>query len=283
MPRVDLHLHSTASDGEHPPAEVVRRAAAAGVSAIALTDHDTVSGIVEATNAAGTHGVRVVAGCELSVAAPWGELHLLSYFVPLENDTFSRFLIEQRAMRVTRAEEILDRLRRQGVKLDMEHVEDVAGNAPLGRPHVARALIRGNHITNIQEAFDRYLGRGGPAFVPKRLPDLSTACKMVKGLGGVTSAAHLGSRVTRRRVREAQRLGVDAIEVYHPSHDEDAATRLMNWTAELGLLRTGGSDWHGEGMSGAERTLGSPSAPAEWLSEIEALHRERVDLKAQSA
>ncbi len=283
MAHVDLHLHSTASDGEHAPAEVARRAGAAGVSVISLTDHDTVDGVAEAAAAGRDEGVRVVSGCELSVAVPWGELHLLAYFVPLTDARLSRFLDEQCAMRTERGDEILRRLRTSNVRLVRADVDAIAAGAPVGRPHVARALVQSDQALDMQDAFDRYLGRGRPAFVPKRLPELHIVCGLIREIGGVTSAAHLGSRVTRRRVRALQRLGVDAIEVLHPSHDEDTSARLAAWAAELGMLRSGGSDWHGEGVSGVERKIGVPAVPATWLEELERAHAERVGVGKATA
>ncbi len=271
---VDLHLHSTASDGEATPSEVAQCAARVGLSAIALTDHDTMTGIAEA--AAGAE-VRVVAGCEFSVRAWWGELHLLGYFLPADNAELTRLFQEQRTHRAERAAEIVSRLTGLGVPLSLESVRCQAGDAPVGRPHVARAMVKSGIVGSLTEAFDRYLADDGPAFVPKHLPPIESVVSMVRGLGGVTSAAHLKNRATRDTLRRLQRLGVDAVEVRHPSHNEGTSARLESWAVELGMLKTGGSDWHGDTGSAQRRPLGSPGVPEQWLSDLEQLHLRRTD------
>ena len=146
--RVDLHCHSTASDGEYPPAEVARRAQAAGLAAIALTDHDTTSGVPEATRAGEALGVRVVSGCEFSVKAPWGELHLLGYFLPPGHARLEEFLAGTRAARQRRAEQIVAHLRRLGVAIEVGDIVRAANGGALGRPHVARVLVRSEEHTS---------------------------------------------------------------------------------------------------------------------------------------
>ena len=277
MEVVDLHLHSTASDGVATAAEVVRRAADAGVAAIALTDHDTVAGIDEAMTTGKAVGVRVVAGCEFSVNAWWGELHLLGYFVPIDHPDLIGFLSIQLEGRVTRAEEIVQRLDGLGARVSMEAVRKHAQGESIGRPHVARALVEAALVGSINEAFDRYLSDDGPAYVPKQLPELATVTALVKRLGGVTSAAHLKERSTKKTLRRLLQAGVDGVEVLHPSHDDATVIRLDEHSTELGLLKSGGSDWHGTGnASDARRYIGGLRVPGVWLDALERLHRERV-------
>src|SRR5437667_12024773 len=165
--RVDLHCHSTASDGEYAPAEVVRRARAAGLAAIALTDHDTTDGVPEAARAGAALGVRVVSGCEFSVKAPWGELHLLGYFLPPGHERLEAFLATTRAARQRRAEQIVAPPRRLGVAIELADVLAAAGGGALGRPQVARVLVARGVSGHMDAAFGRYLGRGRPAYVEK--------------------------------------------------------------------------------------------------------------------
>jgi predicted metal-dependent phosphoesterase TrpH len=273
----DLHLHSTASDGTHTPADVARRAAAAGLGTIALTDHDTVAGVDQARAEGSGLGLRVIAGCEFSVAAPWGELHLLAYFLPVGRPELAAFLEAQRAQRTDRMREIVRRLSGAGVAVTLEEVGEEAGGGALGRPHAARRLVARGLVADVGEAFDRYLRRGRPAYVPKVLPPLAEVTQLVRGLGGVTSAAHLKERATRAAVRRLQRAGVDAIEVRHPSHDAALEQRIGALAESLGLLRTGGTDWHGDAEVAAEgrAPLGAITIPDEWVDELERLHRTR--------
>jgi len=277
VPGADLHTHSTASDGTHSPADVVRLAAAAGLDTLALTDHDTLDGLPEAIRAGQDARVRLIAGCEFSVAAPWGELHLLGYFLPLADAELAPFLAAQRDARADRMREIVRRLRASGAAITLEHVVAEAGGEALGRPHAARALTRLGHTRGIAEAFDRFLGRGRPACVPKRLPDLAVVTALVRRVGGVTSAAHLKGRATRAALERLREAGVDAIEVRHPAHGDELAARLETLVPALGMLRSGGTDWHGEDEAGEDgrAPLGAITVPAAWVEALEALHRER--------
>lgn len=277
MPGADLHTHSTASDGTHEPADVVRLAAAAGLETIALTDHDTLDGVPEAQRAGAAAGVRVISGCEFSVAAPWGEMHLLGFFLPLADDELAPFLAGQREARAERMREIVRRLRASGASLTMDQVIAEAIGEALGRPHAARALIRSGHVRDVTEAFDRFLGRGRPAFVPKRLPPLEAVTALVRRVGGVSSAAHLKGRATRAALERLREAGVDAIEVRHPSHDDGLADRLETLVPELGMLRSGGTDWHGEDEAAEDgrAPLGAITVPDSWVDALEGLHRQR--------
>jgi predicted metal-dependent phosphoesterase TrpH len=277
MEVVDLHLHSTASDGDATAEHVVKRAADAGVAVIALTDHDTVAGVAEATTAGAALGVRVVAGCEFSVKAWWGELHLLGFFLPAEDAELNGFLTTQLEGRLTRAQEIVQRLMGLGVPVSMESVQRHAKGTSIGRPHVARALVEEGFVGSMNEAFDRYLADDGPACVPKTLPSLETVTDLVRRLGGVTSAAHLKERSTKATLARLLEAGVDAVEVLHPSHDDATVFQLDEGSTALGLLKSGGSDWHGDGNSNdTRRRIGGLRVPDVWLDALDRLHRERI-------
>ncbi len=277
MEAVDLHLHRTASDGEAAPAEVARLAAAAGLSGIALTDHDTLAGVDEARHAGAELHLRVVAGCEFSVRAWWGELHLLGYFLPTDHEDLGHFLADQQTARAERAVAMVRRLEELGVVVTLDAVQRQAGPGSVGRPHVARALVQAGLVATLDEAFERYLADGGPAFVPKPLVELESITALVRRVGGVTSAAHLKERATRRTLKRLKDAGVDAVEVLHPAHDEGTASRLGDWAADIGLLKSGGSDWHGrQDARPGRRSIGAQRVPAQWLEHIERLHHERV-------
>ncbi|MBE0593804.1 MAG: PHP domain-containing protein [Gemmatimonadales bacterium] len=275
---IDLHVHSTASDGACAPADVVARAAAAGLTVIALTDHDTLAGIEEAAAVGETRGVRVIAGCEFSVRAGWGEMHLLAYFLPADDAPVTGFLEDQRDKRRTRASRMVAELGRLGLELTFDEVLTEAGQGAVGRPHVARALVRRGHVDDVTAAFRKYIGWRRPAFVPKDLPSVEAVTALVRQVGGVTSAAHLGDRATRRSLARLRRQGVDAIEVRHPLHNPLRATQIEQLAAATGMLCSGGTDWHGEPAGEPNRApLGSIVVPQAWLEGIEALHHQRLD------
>ena len=267
---VDLHVHSTASDGNLAPEAVVARGRQAGLAAIALTDHDTVAGVPAALGAGERLGVRVVAGCEFSAAAPWGEMHVLGYFLPTDAPELERFLERCRADRVRRGREMVTRLQGLGIPLSFDDVLAEAQGGAVGRPHVARALARRGEVPGESEAFDRWLGRGRPAFVEKVLPTFREITDLVHAVGGLVSIAHLKDRGTRAFLEHLRGLGLDAVETRHPRHDPDARARLTDYALTLGLLRTGGSDWHGDPERGDPHgALGSQDVPAEWLVRLD--------------
>lgn len=278
---VDLHLHSTASDGHLAPEAVVERAAAAGLSAIALTDHDTVAGIPAAVEAGARLGVRVVGGCEFSVAAPWGEMHLLGYFLPDESAELAAFLEHCRADRIRRAREMVRLLQGMGLEIEFDDVLAAAQGGALGRPHVARVIVGSGAAMDIHQAFDHYLGRGRPAYVDKVLPALREVAELVHAVGGIVSAAHLKDRATRGVLERFREDGLDAVEVRHPSHSPEQRARLTGLANALHLGRSGGSDWHGEATVDRDHaTIGAQQVPAEWLDMLAA--RRPADSQAKA-
>jgi 3',5'-nucleoside bisphosphate phosphatase len=273
----DLHLHSTASDGALAPAEVVRRAAAAGLAALALTDHDSVAGLAEAGPEAARAGLELLPGVEVAVRAPWGEMHLLLYGEGLGHPVLQGALDRARAERAARGEAMVACLNRLGVAVSVAEVEAQAAGAPVGRPHVARALVAAGTVRTLEEAFDRFLGRGRPAYVPRPLPPLTEVASLVRRIGAVASAAHLGARASRALLAAFAADGLDAVEVHHPSHSAAQRAQLERWAGELGLLRTGGSDWHGApGVGPSHATVGSERVPLAWVERIRALSRDRL-------
>lgn len=268
---IDLHCHSTASDGVLAPSEVVRFAASQGLAAIALTDHDTLAGLPDAVATGREVGVRVVGGCEFSVAAPWGEMHVLGYFLAPGDAAIERFLEEARADRERRAREMVNRIAGLGHRFGWDDVAREAKGGAVGRPHVARALQRLGHVTSEQQAFDRFIGRGRPAFVEKALPAFREVAELVHARGGVLSAAHLKYHGTRATLTGLAEAGLDAVETRHPSHDGETVALLTDLALALGLGRSGGSDWHGElDPKGTHARLGALDVPDEWLDLLEA-------------
>jgi len=263
-------MHSTASDGALAPAEVVASARQAGLAAIALTDHDSVAGIGEAMEAGESAGVRVVAGCEFSVAAPWGEMHVLGYYIPVGHDDVEAFLERCRADRLRRAEVMCGRLQEIGVDVTFAAVLEEAAGGAVGRPHVARAVVRAGKADDVNQAFDLYLGRNKPGYADKVLPTFAEVADLVHAVGGVVSAAHLRDRATRQFLERLKAEGLDAVEVRHPRHGADIRSRIAGLARALDLARTGGSDWHGDIRHPDEHgALGSQTVPWDWLDKLE--------------
>jgi len=259
-----------------PPAGVVRRAAGLNLGAIALTDHDTVGGVPEAKAEGDRLGIRVVSGCEFSTAAPWGEMHVLGYFLPADDPSLETFLRRCREDRVRRGREMVEGLQAWGVDVSFADLAAEAGEAAMGRPHLARALVRLGKVASVDEAFHQWLGRGRPAYVEKRLPSFREVAELVHSVGGIVSAAHLKERGTRAVLLAFKEEGLDAVETRHPGHTGEARARLTALAESLELLRTGGSDWHGdEDGEGGHAMMGSQEVPAEWLELIDRSLAER--------
>jgi len=259
---VDLHTHSTASDGARPAADVVREAHRAGLAGVALTDHDTLDGLAEARDAGRELGVRVIAGVELSAVEGNVETHVLGLHLanpaPLETR-----LVELRTMRLSRAQRIVSRLNELGVRITFDDVMSQAAGGAVGRPHIARALVSEGWATDLRDAFDRYLGNGRPAFVAKERLLLKDAIAMIHAAGGLAILAHPGQGGTRERIEALVSEGLDGVEVRHPSHSAEDIARLGALVDHFGLTPSGGSDWHG-GTDG-NRVIGMMNVPAAWL------------------
>lgn len=268
---VDLHMHSTASDGSRPATEVVEAAARARLAAIALTDHDTLAGVPEAQKAGERLGVRVVPGVELS-AHERDEVHMLGLHIS-RSEVLEERLAGYREARRTRAERIVRRLNDLGVPVTMEGVLEHAGSGAIGRPHVARAIISLGRARDQREAFDRWLGFGRPAYVEKEYLAVRDAIELVHAAGGIAVLAHPGASATRARLESLRALGLDGVEVRHPSHTADDIARIGALADELELLPSGGSDWHG--ASEGTRTIGCMNVPGSWLEKQDDFLRER--------
>ncbi|MBW8770412.1 MAG: PHP domain-containing protein [Gemmatimonadetes bacterium] len=271
---VDLHMHSTASDGSRAPADVVRAAKRADLVAIALTDHDTVAGLAEARAAGEELGVRIINGVELSAVEGDSETHLLGLHLS-DTSVLERGLTELREMRSRRATRIVELLQAQGVQVTLDDVLMQAGAGAIGRPHVARALVADGWAVDVRDAFDRYLAAGRSAYVAKDQLGMRDAIAMVHAAGGLAVLAHPGATATRERLEALRALGLDGVEIKHPSHSPQDTARIRTLADQLGLLPSGGSDWHG--AADGSRTIGMMHVPIEWLTRqderVEALRR----------
>ncbi|MBM4194637.1 MAG: PHP domain-containing protein [Gemmatimonadetes bacterium] len=271
---VDLHAHTTASDGTATPEQFVAAALAAGLSAVAVTDHDTVDGVGPVTEAAAGTGLRIVPGVELSAHDADGrEVHLLGLHLSAPH-VIAGSLARAREDREMRATQMVARLNSEGIAITADDVREAAAGAAIGRPHIARVLVARGIVKTMQEAFDRWLGAGKPAYVEKpRLP-VDDAIAMVHAAGGLAVYAHPGEAGTRERVGAFAAAGLDGLEVRHPSHSAAEIKRLRGLARDLGLVPSGGSDWHG--AAAGPRALGSMRVTADWL----ALHDQAVANRA---
>jgi predicted metal-dependent phosphoesterase TrpH len=253
---IDLHMHTTASDGRLAPGELVVRAATAGLTTISVTDHDTVASIAETTAIANTAGIRVVPGIEITAVEDNRDVHVLGYFFDPASERLAEFLVTQRERRITRVREIAARLAAANLFIDVERLLKTAAERPgssVGRPQIARQMVRSGHVNSVQEAFELWLASGRPGFVPRIGPNTATVVEIIHNAGGLASFAHPG--VTKRDdlIAPLAERGLDAIEVYHSDHTQEDTTAYRRLAARLGLLVTGGSDFHGEDASKPER------------------------------
>ncbi|MBA3854750.1 MAG: hypothetical protein C0503_10050 [Gemmatimonas sp.] len=269
---VDLHAHSTASDGSLPPAAAVQAAHAAGLVAFALTDHDTLAGIAEAQRTADALGLRLIPGVELSVHQGSDEVHLLGLHIR-DVDALQDRLEAFRGYRRRRAEQMVEKLNSAAIPVTFDAVLEQAAGGAIGRPHVARALVAGGWVKDLREAFDRWLGAGKPAYVDKERLDIADGIAMIHDAGGIAVYAHPGSDGRRETIEPLVAAGLDGIEVRHPSHSREDELRLASLAAFFGLVVSGGSDWHGAMQGG--RVLGSMQVPSTWLELQDRRVRER--------
>ena len=246
--RADLHVHSTASDGTDPPAEVMRRAARAGLDVVALTDHDTVAGHAEARAAAGP--VALLPGMELSCRLDGRSLHMLAYLFDADQPELAAELTRIRDDRVLRARAMVDKLAGLGVDVSWGQVAAIAGQAVVGRPHIARAMADSGAIASPREAFTRdWIADGGRAYVGRYALDPARAIDLVRAAGGVTALAHpragRDTWVTNEQIARLAAVGLAGLEVFHPDQSEAERARLIALAHDLALVPTGGSDDHG--------------------------------------
>jgi len=266
--RVDLHMHSLHSDGEHRPAELVPMALAARVVAIALTDHDTLAGLPELHDAARDSDLEIVNGVELSSSAGSKDIHVLGYFVDPDDAALGAALERFRTGRRDRALGMIERLNALGVPLTVADVEPFVKGGAWGRPHVARALLENGHVATFDEAFRRFLGHHAPAFVPKPSLEPAEAIALIRAAGGAAVFAHPGTAGRDDLIEEFKEAGLAGIEVWHPKHSPQKVEGYRRLARELDLVATGGSDFHGATIGNV--TIGMSDVPASALAELAA-------------
>ena len=250
MSRIDLHLHTTHSDGSQSPAEVVRLAHEAGVSALAITDHDITTGLPEAIAAGQELGIEIIPGIEISSRHGESELHVLGYFLKWEDAQLNERLMTLRESRHRRNPKIIELLQAAGIDITYDEVRAVAGSDSVGRPHIARVLMDKKVVTTAKEAFDRFLAEGKAAYVPRDLPAPIDAIRWIKDAGGLAVLAHpTWVKTTEGTLtdlaRQLKEQGLDGVEVHYSTHTPRQTRTYLSLAKQLGLLVTGGSDFHG--------------------------------------
>lgn len=243
----DFHCHSSRSDGTLSPAALVDLAAANGVRTLALTDHDTVDGLEEARSTAARHpGMRLIPGVELSCDVPGTEVHVLGLFVDPEDRAFREAIDHMRFSRIDRGRRITEALAALGAPVSWTRVQEIAADASIGRPHIARALIEAGHVADVDEAFERYLANDSPAYVPRERVEPEAAIELIQNAGGVAVFAH--PPFTEHHEAIATRLaaaGLFGMEVYYRDYGPEQVIELAALASRLGLTPSGGSDYHG--------------------------------------
>jgi len=272
---IDLHTHSSASDGSLAPAGLVALALERGLSALALTDHDTMAGLPAAAAAAAGTPLRFIRGVEVEIAFEPGEFHLLGLRLERLDGALGEAVAGLARERDERNERILERMRDAGIEASMDQLRRIAGEGAIGRPHIARLLVERRAVKTRQEAFDRYIGKGKPWYEPKGTLELAQAIRLVKDAGGLAIAAHpLSLFVSWSHLAgimdEWKELGIDGIEAYHPAAKISHCRRLERMARERGFHVTAGSDFHGDLRPERKlgKTAGNLTIGDEYLAEI---------------
>lgn len=268
--RAELHTHTTFSDGQHEPEQLARMCAELGVEIWSLTDHDTCHGCARAAAAAATHGIEFIPGVEVSARLD-RSIHVLGYGVDPTDDELVTFMDDFLERRSTRMDRMVERVQDLGLEVTMEEVTELSGGGTLARPHLARALVARGHVETVQEAFDRYLDRGQPCYIPSPSIEVAEAIERIHQAGGLAVLAHPGDYDRDEAIAGWVDQGLDGIEVDHPTHTEADRARYLEIAREHGLLITASSDFHGERVA-PERRLGVTELPEGWVARL----RERL-------
>jgi len=272
---IDLHIHSTASDGRLSPEEVVRQSVKHGLTIIALTDHDTVDGIAPALEAARAFPkLRVIPGVELSTDVPQGEVHVLGYFIDHTSQRLRATLGRMRNSRQERAQEMIAKLRGLGIHIEWQRVREIAGSGSVGRPHLAQAMLEKGYIASFKEAFTNYIGRGGPAYAERKKKTPVEAVELILGARGLPVLAHpFTGGDPEAIIATLKAAGLAGIEAYYNGYTVEEISRLISLADRYNLIVTGGSDYHG--IDSTETMIGGVDVPMEAVERLIALMEQR--------
>ena len=276
MSKVDLHIHSTASDGKLSPEAVVQKAAGLGLTTIALADHDSVNGIAPALAAAKAFPqLRVIPSIEISTDVPHGEAHVLGYFIDYTSHKLQSTLARLRNSRRERAQGMIAKLAKLGIHIEWQRVQEIAGTGTIGRPHIAQAMLEKGYITSLKEAFTKYISQGGPAYVEREKMTPAEAVAMVLEANGLPVLAHpFTINNPEMVIIELKAAGMVGIEAYYNSYSADEVSKLVSLANKHNLIATGGSDYHGLDASN-ETMIGGVDVPMESAERLIALAKQR--------
>jgi predicted metal-dependent phosphoesterase TrpH len=278
MGGVDLHLHTTASDGIHSPQQIVEMAAKRELKYIAITDHDTLGGMPEALSAATAYnGLTIIPGVEISTDYPGGLTHILGYFINYNDAELHEGLRQMRQSRSLRAQGMVERLNKLGIAVKWERVKQIAGDASIGRPHIAQALIEEGFIKSREEAFIRYIGQGGPAYVERIKKSPEDAVKMILDSGGLPVLAHpLTLDEPEKMIARLKKAGLTGVEAHYGEFSNEQVSNLLKLADKYKLFATGGSDYHGFGYD-YEVKPGENDVPLSCALQMIELHKTTSD------
>ena len=276
-------MHSTASDGKFDPVDVVRMAAEAGLSVLALADHDTVAGIPAALDAAKNYPpLRVIPAVEINTDVPKGEAHVLGYFIDYHNELLNTTLSSMRDSREDRAQGMIAKLKQLGLPIEWQRVKEIAGTGSVGRPHIAQPLLEKGYITTIKEAFDKYIGWGGPAYVERHKMSPTDAVKLILQANGLPVLAHPLTLVyPEAMIIELKAAGIVGLETYYDNNTPDSINKVRQWARKYSLIATGGSDFHGLDAN-AETRIGGANVPLAAAEQLIVLAEKRGILHKRS-
>ena len=276
MARVDLHIHSNASDGRYSPAEIVRTAVTAGLTVIALTDHDTIDGLVPAIEAAREFpALTLITGVELSTDIPSGEVHVLGYFIEYSDQEFKVSLERMRNSRANRADKMVAKLKELGCNIELERVKEIAGNGALGRAHIAQALLEKGYIGSFKDAFTKFIGHGCPAYVGREKLTPAEAVKLVLKANGLPVLAHPFTALNPEEViKELKTVGLIGMEVYYAGYLPTQVNSLLSLAQKYDLIPTGGTDYHGIDAT-SDITIGGTDVPIQSIERLMLLAGQR--------
>ena len=276
MGKVDLHIHTNASDGKFTPAEIVRKSKEQGLRYIAICDHDSIEGIIPARETSWIlSGITVIGGVEINTDIPAGELHILGYLYDHNDPELKSTLVKLRNSRIDRAKKMIAKLNTLGINIDYQRVREIAGKGSVGRPHIAQALIEKGYINNLREAFTRYIGREGPAYIERDKVSPTEAVRLIVRAGGIPVLAHpLVFDNPEAHIRELIPAGLAGIETYYGNYSPEQVYELRKLAAKYRLITTGGSDFHGlDSMN--ELPLGTVQVPLECAERLLAMAEKR--------
>jgi len=274
--RADLHLHTTASDGKLTPQELVRKAVELKLNVIAITDHDSVEGVLPALEAAKNFAqLMVIPGVEINTDVPKGEVHILGYFLDYRNPQLNRTLAELRNSRYERGKKMVAKLAELGINVDWRRVEEMAGKGSIGRPHIAQAMLEQGYVSSLREAFDKYIGRNGPAYVERKKLTPIEAVKVVLEADGLPVLAHPADiEPLEPFLLQLKKAGIIGIEIYYNGYDSKTIAQLKRFAEKFDLIACGGSDFHGlDENIGAD--IGSVNLPSESVEQLISLSKQK--------